>query len=353
MGELAVSKETADQARDILIAALNAEITPLPEEPVDQKDSLAPYDEEIETDDDAENSEEITEEEPSEELGEELAEEQDEEFPTSTWGAIMGEDGPKEGRMAELSDSKKNRIHLTDTDMEMLALSAQTPRKGRVRLAEETPAYKDVPQFAARVLGEVPGDDVASALAQNIEDGSEQIRLAALDSLVQIGESLDALPKDAVAALMRVVANSERDCRLLAVRALGAAKAADGAGFLAHRLEDGDSFVKTEVINALSNMGVEIKQLDQLINDDERSVRLAAAEALVALKGDAALEQILNFAFAKEGYNRLEAAQLMRKIGAEKANPPLIAVIEDENRRREWQVAIEILGVINSGNIAQ
>ncbi|MBT7955990.1 MAG: hypothetical protein HN731_12415, partial [Rhodospirillaceae bacterium] len=236
LGELAVSKETADQARDILIAALNAEITPLPEEPEEQKQSLAPYEEEVE----GESSEEIADEGTGEELSEEQEEDQDEEFPTSTWGAIMGTDGPKEGRMAELSESKKNRIHLTDTDMEMLALSAQTPRKGRVRLAEETPAFKDVPQFAARVLGEVPGDDVASALALNIENGNAQVRLAALDSLVQIGESMGALPKDAVAALMRVVANSERDCRLLAVRALGAAKAADCAGFLAHRLEDGD-----------------------------------------------------------------------------------------------------------------
>ncbi|MBT7269116.1 MAG: HEAT repeat domain-containing protein, partial [Rhodospirillaceae bacterium] len=117
--------------------------------------------------------------------------------------------------------------------------------------------------------------------------------------------------------------------------------------------EDGDSFVKTEVINALSNMGVEIKQLDQLIDDEERSVRLAAAEALVAFEGEAALDRIVDFAFAKEGYNRLEAAKLLRRIGVQKANPPLIAVIEDENRRREWQVAIEVLGVINSGNNAQ
>ena len=341
LGEIAKSNASADQARAILIAALNAEITPLPEEQEEQKDALAPYEKKV--DSEAESAEDIIEKEESE----------NEEFPTSTWAAIMGTDGPKEGRMAELGDTRKNRIHLTETDMEMLALSAQTPRKSRVRLAEETPAFKDVPQFAARVLGEVPSDDVASALALNIENTSEQIRIAALDSLVRIGESRGTLPKDTIAALMRVVANSERDCRLLAVRALGAAKATECAGYLAHRLEDGDSFIRTEAIKALSNMGVEIMQIDQLIDDEERSVRLAAAEALVTFEGDAALERIIDFAFANEGYHRLEAGQLLRQIGAVKANPPLIAVIEDENRRREWQVAIEVLGTINSSNIGQ
>jgi HEAT repeat protein len=100
-------------------------------------------------------------------------------------------------------------------------------------------------------------------------------------------------------------------------------------------------------------MGVEIMKIDQLIDDEERSVRLAAAEALVTFEGDAALERIIDFAFANEGYHRLEAGQLLRQIGAVKANPPLIAVIEDENRRREWQVAIEVLGTINSSNIGQ
>ena len=68
----------------------------------------------------------------------------------------MGEDGPKEGRMAELSDSKKNRIHLTDTDMEMLALSAQTPRKGRVRLAEPHGRVYGEPRRPVGRRGDVP-----------------------------------------------------------------------------------------------------------------------------------------------------------------------------------------------------
>jgi len=350
LGDIAASTAFPNLASTTLISALKGEITPMPEEP-----ELAPNDEEApvadeQVDEVAEDPELDPESGPESDV--EVSEDEDE-YPTSTWQAIMGNDGPTEGRMAELGESKKNRIRLTETDMEMLALSAQTPRKSRVKLAGVIPAYKDVPQFAARMLGQIAQFEVASALAQNIESGPEKVRLAALDSLVQIGETCGDLPKDALDALMRVVANAERDARLMAIRAIGVAKAKGCAGFLVHRFEDGDSFVKTEVINALSCMGVEIDQLDQLIADPERSVRLAAAAALMAEKGESALEQIVEFAFAYEGYLRREAAHMLREIGPSLANPQIVSVLEDEDRRREWGVAIEVLAEINSPKLNQ
>lgn len=335
LGEIAALTALPNLAATTLVAALNGEITPLPEVVEPQVVEESASDEQV---DEAEVEPNLAEAESEDE----------EDFPTSTWQSIMGSDGPTEGRMAKLGNTKKNRIRLTETDMEMLALSAQTPRKSRVRLAEVIPAYKDVPQFAARVLGQIAEIEIASALAKHIETGSEQLRVAALDSLVQIGKKMGTLPKDAIDALMRVVANSERDTRLLAIRAIGAANAKGCAGFLIHRLDDGDSFVKTEVIHALSCMGVALDRLDELIDDSERSVRLAAAAALLKEKGALALEQIVGLAFSYEGYLRREAGQMLRRIGAAQANPEIIAVLKDDNRRREWGVAIEVLAEINS-----
>ena len=337
---------SATEAEEILIAALNGELVAVPEGGPQEEQPEVIHDT-AELEEPVQADEETPELEAGENSLEALETESEEDYPTSTWAAIMGDQGPKDGRVAELGNTKENRVRLTQSDMELLALSARTPKKGRVNLSREIPAYSDVPQFAARVMGDVITEKTASALAMLIESNNAQLSSAALDSLARIGESMGSLPKDAVQGLMRVVANAERDNRLLAVRALGNSGAKECAGFLQHRLVDGDSFVKTEAIQALSRLGAEIDSLDELIESQERSVRLAAAEAHVNVNKSDTLDRLLNFAFANEGYHRRDAGRFLRKVNVEAANDRLVAVLQDQGRKREWPVAIEALAEIN------
>ncbi len=351
-------KDFAIEAESVLIDALNGGIVPVPETGDDEDqpeiihdtaelDDLAEAEEPVDDGDLPEDSMGESMDAPDYEGEEPTVEDADEAYPTSTFAAIMGDNGPKEGRAAMLGNTKDNRIRLTQSDMELLALSSRTPRKGRVNLSREIPAHRDVPQYAARVMGDVASESVASALAAHVESKNEQLRNAALDSLARIGETAGHLPKDAVQGLMRVVANAERDARLLAVRAIGYSGEKDCAGFLQHRLTDGDSFVKTEAIQALTRLGAEIDSLDELMESHERSVRLAAAEAHANVINCDSVDKLLNFAFANEGYHRRDAGRFLRKVNVEAANDRLVEVLQDENRRREWPVAIEALAEIN------
>jgi hypothetical protein len=44
---------------------------------------------------------------------------------------------------------------------------------------------------------------------------------------------------------------------------------------------------------------------------------------------------------------------MLREIGPSLANPQIVSVLEDEDRRREWGVAIEVLAEINSPKLNQ
>ena len=347
MAKIAASEqECADAAENFLIAAFNGELVEIPEGGPEQEMPEVIHDTaELEQPVDAEEL--TSDSDPGENSLEALGPESKEDYPTSTWAAIMGEQGPQDGRVAELGNIKENRVRLTQSDMELLALSARTPKKGRVNLSREIPAYSDVPQFAARVMGDIASEKTASALAAQIESKNEQLRSAALDSLARIGKKMGRLPKDAVQGLIRVVANADRDNRLLAVRALGNSDATECAGFLQNRLVDGDSFVKTEAIQALSRLGAEIDSLDELLESQERSVRLAAAEAHANVNNRDSVDKLLDFAFANGGYHRRDAGRFLRKVNVEAANDRLVAVLQDEERRREWPVAIEALAEIN------
>jgi HEAT repeat protein len=203
-------------------------------------------------------------------------------------------------------------------------------------------AHEDVRRFAARLLGDVPRAGVAEALATCLEDEDAEVRAAAADSLARLGAEGPGLPEPVVATLARSLATAGRDERLSLVRAVGTAAGPDAVAALIQRLSDEDSFVRTEAARALAGREEAEAKIEGLLDDPDPGVRLAAATALAAA-GARALEPLIEFAFAFEGYHRREAGYLMRRVDADKACARFAAVLHEPERRREWPVAIEAL----------
>ncbi|MDP6813012.1 MAG: hypothetical protein QF582_07380, partial [Alphaproteobacteria bacterium] len=60
-----------------------------------------------------------------------------------------------------------------------------------------------------------------------------------------------------------------------------------------------------------------------------------------------ALDRLVDFAFAEEGYHRRQAGALLRSLDLSRANARMLAVLRDDQRRRVWAVPIEVLEELN------
>jgi hypothetical protein len=99
---------------------------------------------------------------------------------------------------------------------------------------------------------------------------------------------------------------------------------------------------------ALSSQGaLEPAQAESLLNDPDPGVRLAAAEALSRIGGNGNCETLADFAFAFEGYHHREVAKILRELAPQDASRRMLDVLEQPDRRREWQAAIEVLAELN------
>lgn len=320
------SEDWPNASGEALLAALAGELVPAPEAPEAEQEIEPPAGQTAQLDREAA------------EAGADGA------FPTSTLAAILGREvAPGVG-----SGGEAENVALSEEDMDFLALVRHQPRKRRLPVTPPLAPHQDLRRVAARVLGDIARDEVARALAAALGDGDGEVRLAAADSLARVAERLDALPAEAVEALVEAQEGAERDLRLFAVRALGAAGARRAAGVLAARLGDDDSFVRGDAIRALSKLGAARREIERLLGDPDSGVCLAAARAVADGGGEAAVERLVEFAFAFEGRHRREAARLLRGVDPEAASALFLEVLEDPGRTRSWQVAIEALEELNS-----
>ena len=268
-------------------------------------------------------------------------------WPISTLEAILGK-----GTDVVMAQAQEERIELTEEDLEYLELARRVPRKRRVSPDATVAAHRDVPRFAARVLGDVAGEDVARALAAALTDKDTEVRRAAADSLARVGEKMGYLPAQLGDALRAGCAGSERDVRLAATRALAWVASASAAPALVEMLRDTDSAVRAEAVRALAVLGAVGPEVEALLNDPDPGVRLAAAGAVADAGGANAINLLVDFAFAFGGYHRREAGRSLRDVDAAAASGRFLDVLNDPHRQGTWRVAIEVLEELNRSDVA-
>lgn len=268
-------------------------------------------------------------------------------FPTSTMNAILA-DTPEAGDHLNLP---KEGVELTPTDMERLALAKQIKRKKRVSLVPKVVLHEDIRRFAARVLGDVDQVQVARELAVALGSDDGEVRLAAADSLVRIGERTGPFPDDVEDAIVTAITAAERDMKLLLIRALASCEGEQVVGLLTGYLDDGDAFLRQEAIRALAKLngvsGEAAVRIGALLNDPDPAVRQSAAEAVAGTGREDAVQPLVNFALSFEGYHGNRTARLLRDLDGPRATALFMDVLHDEERKRIWAVAIEALAELN------
>lgn len=332
ISDLASRSLWPNAAGDALLAALAGELVPAPEEPEEEETEAEAETEEPE----AEALEEVEEDVVEEEVAEE------DNFPASTLDAITNT-----GQVAQ-QVTQQTDVELTPEDMELLSL-AQGSKKGRKRvpLVPDVVIHEDVQLFATRLLGNFPEASVSEALLAPLAQADMEMKQAAADSLAHIAADISDLPQEVEQALQGEVSCTDRDIRRQAIRALGCSKDPSVVMVLINALDDEDSFVRTEAVRSLGRLGEAGVGVGRLLQDPDATVRLTAAEALVETKPEGVVETLIDFAFSNEGYHIREAARLLVDVDKEAANGLLLDVLNDEERKRYWKVAIEALEELN------
>jgi len=318
--------EWPNPAGNSLLAALKGELLAQPE-PEDEEDS---------------EPRTVAEPEPEPEPEPEVAEtEEDAEpsFPMSTLESVMG--APSEAMDAAMDGEEE--IELGEQDLEFLGLTERNIGKKVISLDAEVAPHQDVRRFAARVLGDLDGPDVAAALAEALAGTDNEVRLAAADSLARIGERAGEFEAAVFEALVASAGEAEKCLRLSVTRALGRSNSDAALKPLARRLRDKDTFVRAEAIRGFARLNAVDEKIVKYLGDEEPAVRLAAAEALGASGNTDFAPLLVDYAFAFEGYSCREAARILRRLDANQGSRLFLAALADPERKRTWKVAIEAL----------
>ena len=276
--------------------------------------------------------------------------------PVSTLEAILGADSLE---LKVLKDGGE-KVELSPKDLEFLGLAERKVRKRKLSPIPTVAAPVDSRRFAAQVLGDVGRVEVAEALFANIGDDDSELAINALVSLVRLAEALGTLPASVTTGLAAILETRDANRRLLALRALAHAGGDHAVEVLIGALSDEDSFLRLEAVRALARAGrVDRERMGDMLADGDASVRLAAAEALADSDGVAGsdgragngdpstVDRLTDFSFAFEGYHHRETACLLRRVDPAAASRRYLKVLGEEDRRREWQVAIAALGELN------
>ncbi len=263
--------------------------------------------------------------------------------PTSTLAAIFGPE-----RAAQLTGMERGSLgNLTPEDVRRLEQAAARPRRKHVLLEPEIALHRDVRLFAAKVLGDLLETEVLEALADCLENEDRELARTASDSLARAARGTEI----AGAVISRVLAALDSDdlaVKLNLVPLLGVQDGATVQATLSRLIRDPEPRVRAACLRASIELKSPGFEAADWLDDSDPGVVLAAAEALAGRDCEEATVDLLTSAvFLHNGVNRQAVARLLCRLDPPRANAALITVLQDEDQRRSWRVAIEALEVLN------
>lgn len=324
-------------ATQALFGALHGELIPIPIPMAEEQPEEVAFEPEVIEQEDEPESDEITVVEDA------VEEDIPNTGPTSTLDALLEANEKIEDFVGP------DQLDLTPEDEELLASTKDKTGKKHGRLATPAP-YDDVRRFAARVMGDLSGDDVANELAGCLRDQDFDLAVTAADSLARIAEDGEPLPYEAVQALMSAFSTGERDLRMQALRALANDTGGNGPGVLADGIQDADSFVRIEALRGLGNRRCAGPECVESLSDVYPEVRLTAARAIAKTAAPDALDVLADYAFSFEAVHCRQAASLIKALDRDAASMRMIEIIENEEQNLLWQSAVEILESLSNAD---
>ncbi|NNE22995.1 MAG: hypothetical protein HKN11_10335 [Rhizobiales bacterium] len=222
--------------------------------------------------------------------------------PTSTLEAILAATPSEE--------TPQPRIEFDDEDLAFLELTPSRAVKRKLDPEATAPAHLDVRRLAARVAGETCKPVFVSALAGAAGTNDDELSEACLVALGQIsdaGADLTAVQD----VIVQAAALPKASLRARAIAVLGNVRSKQAAAAIVCALEDAPGAVRANAVKAALDRDDITVDAGALIADDDRNVRLAAAEFVADRAGEDVMPVLLDFALREDAVHLDRAAQLL------------------------------------------
>ncbi|MBV1865754.1 MAG: HEAT repeat domain-containing protein [Rhodobacteraceae bacterium] len=248
----------------------------------------------------------------------------------------------------DVPEQEPEEIVLDATQERLLAMTnSRKLSKRKVSWETSVAPYLDVQRFSARLLGQVVNEEVTASLVAILDaEIDTETRDAVLFSLARHGAETGALPEALRVPMRELLDSSESETRVLATRVLGWLSDEGVTQELASQLTNADPLVRVEAVQALDHRGVAGPEITAALEDQYLGVGIAAARALARLQGDAAVDALVNFAVQHDGIYRRDIGKLLGEYAPRKGAARLIDLLNNEDYKDKWLVAIDALAEI-------
>ncbi len=327
LAETAKNTPWPNKAGETLLAALNGDLVAAPEEPEQAEE--------------AEQDIAVLDEPEVKEGGEEKE-------AVSTLEQLVNKGIQTESPESDPEDIEE--VYLDEDDEHFINLSKlRALKKGKVSLDVEVAPHQDVRRFAARLLSDINRQGVVDALVETLGEDDVELKTAVLDSLACLAESGEKPGEKAADHILPEVSSVNATVRLLAVRCLGWIGGKDVVDTLKQLAAEKDTAIRQEAVRSLGRLGEAREILVESLNDEYPGVRITAARWLAQNPDKDTIKQLVALTCGFEGMHGQDVASFLKPGDVPEAVELYLKVLEDEESKRVWRIAIDALGEVLAG----
>ena len=354
LAEIAKDSAWPNNASETLLAALRGDLVEPQEQEVQE---TAPEDGEDEakadsTDADKPETDEVEAvDSDAAEASTDIADEQEalvEETPaTSTLDQIVSQ-----GLRTEAPDDGEplQEVELSQEDERFIEISKlRAMKKGKVSLDVKIAPHQDVRRFAARLLGDFNETGLSQHLVEALSLDDDELKQSVLESLGLIGLENGSLDSNLCEAIVAETRHNERSIRMYGARCLGFVADEKADQRLLEMCDDKDVHVRLEAIKALARKGGFQDLMLKALEGDYSGIRMAGARGLE--NTGSAMDRLIALTLVHDGMHRKDVVDILQGWNARQAAEKYLAILDDEEQKRVWLVAIAAIGDLLSHTV--
>ncbi len=270
-------------------------------------------------------------------------EEPDADQPSSTLGAIFGDEQTANGWLAA-NENSEILEPLNDHEMALLAMAERMPKKQKISLEQSSQsAAEDSRRVAVRLLVPCAGSDVNDILVSALDVKDEDLCRSAADGLIQRFDKDHPFQEQELEKISHLLFSANGDLRRLGLELLALQGADAVRPYLQKSLNDTDVLVRSTAIRLSPRDLLSDDQLSRLLDDPMPLVRSAAASVIASSRAKDRFTVLFGFVFKHGGFHCLEMAKKLSTLSSTRAVAKASSVLAAEDRKSDWAIAMEFL----------
>jgi len=223
----------------------------------------------------------------------------------------------------------------------LLNTTASNTRPFLYQLLDDTASAQDVPDIALRARSKDPGirarmakllgrfstEASRDALILLLQDPAKQVRMAALEGLIQLKVPVSAKP---IFALLR---DPDLTVQSKAIEALIAIRDAKTVQYVMEALQDESEYIRRAAVEVLNEVGDQraVKDLLNALRDKDWWVKVRAADALGTIGGPKVVDAVLELIGDPDEFLRRTAVEILNSSKDQRAFDHLVKALQDDD----------------------